>query len=76
MLKNPALLLLLQDDKGASKGFAFVNFKEPESAAKCVAELQNKEYKTKNLYAGRAQKKSERMVSAGTVTLRLTDREW
>ena len=45
-----------------SKGFGFINFKEPESAARCVDTLQGKEYKTKTLYAGRAQKKMERQV--------------
>lgn len=52
----------LQDDKGNSKGFGFVNFKEPEAAAKCVEALQGKEHKGKTLYAGRAQKKTERQA--------------
>lgn len=49
-----------QDDKGGSKGFGFVNFKENDAAAKCVDTLNEKDVKGKILYAGRAQKKSER----------------
>jgi len=52
--------VIMKDDKGNSKGFGFVNFKEPEAAAKAVDTLQGKEHKGKTLYAGRAQKKAER----------------
>ncbi|GAX85061.1 hypothetical protein CEUSTIGMA_g12481.t1 [Chlamydomonas eustigma] len=54
--------VIMKDDKGVSKCFGFVNFKDPESAAKCVETLQGKEHKSKVLYAGRAQKKSERQA--------------
>ncbi len=49
-----------QDDKGGSKGFGFINFKDAEAAAKCVDTLNEKEMGGKTLYAGRAQKKTER----------------
>lgn len=49
-----------QDDKGGSKGFGFINFKDAEAAAKCVDALNEKEMGGKTLYAGRAQKKTER----------------
>lgn len=52
----------MKDDKGVSKGFGFVNFKEAVDAVKCADTLNNKEYKGKNLYAGRAMKKAERQV--------------
>jgi len=54
--------VIMKDDKGVSKCFGFVNFKDPESAAKCVNTLQGKEHKGKTLFAGRAQKKSERQA--------------
>ncbi|GFH07309.1 polyadenylate-binding protein [Haematococcus lacustris] len=52
--------VIMKDESGKSKGFGFVNFAEPEAAAKAVETLQGKEFKGKNLYAGRAQKKTER----------------
>ncbi|KAI3632959.1 hypothetical protein MIR68_009034 [Amoeboaphelidium protococcarum] len=48
------------DDNGKSKCFGFVNYVSHDSAAKCVAELNDKQMEGKVLYAGRAQKKSER----------------
>jgi len=54
--------VIMKDDKGNSKGFGFVNFKETEGASKCVEALQGKEHKGKTLYAGRAQKKTERQA--------------
>jgi polyadenylate-binding protein len=32
--------VVMKDDKGNSKGFGFINFKEPEAAVKCVDTLQ------------------------------------
>jgi len=50
-----------KDDKGSSKGFAFINFQSNEEAQKAVDELNGKETTDgKQLYVGRAQKKSER----------------
>jgi polyadenylate-binding protein len=48
------------DANDMPKGFAFVNFAKPESAAKAVEELNGKEFEGKSLYVGRAQKKAER----------------
>ena len=43
-----------------SRGFGFVNYVKHENAATAVDELHNKDFKGQVLYAGRAQKKSER----------------
>lgn len=50
----------MTSNEGKSKGFGFVAFATPESAAACVAELNGKEVNGKPLFAGRAQKKGER----------------
>lgn len=52
--------VLMMDEEGKSRGFGFINFEEPESAASAVEALNNKEINGKELYCGRAQKKSER----------------
>lgn len=51
---------VMEDDEGKSKGFGFVSFEEAEAAEKAVEELNEKEIDSHKLYAGRAQKKSER----------------
>eukprot|EP01112_Ceratiomyxa_fruticulosa_P017037 TRINITY_DN5240_c0_g1_i2.p1 TRINITY_DN5240_c0_g1~~TRINITY_DN5240_c0_g1_i2.p1 ORF type:complete len:639 (-),score=136.63 TRINITY_DN5240_c0_g1_i2:136-2052(-) len=51
---------IMKDSEGKSKGFAFVNFETPEAAKAAVDALNGKELKTKTIYVGRAQKKSER----------------
>lgn len=56
-------LLVVKDEKGESKGFAFVNYETNQEAQQAVAALNEKElegYPGKQLYVGRAQKKSER----------------
>eukprot|EP01113_Clastostelium_recurvatum_P034583 TRINITY_DN470_c0_g1_i5.p1 TRINITY_DN470_c0_g1~~TRINITY_DN470_c0_g1_i5.p1 ORF type:complete len:632 (+),score=195.18 TRINITY_DN470_c0_g1_i5:320-2215(+) len=53
-------LAIMKDEKGVSKGFGFINFEKPEDAKAAVEVLNNKEIKGKAIYAGRAQKKSER----------------
>ncbi len=50
----------MMDEEGKSKGFGFVNFADPDEAAKAVDALNGKEFEGKELYVGRAQKKSER----------------
>lgn len=52
--------VVMKDNEDKSKGFGFVNFEKPESALKAVSELNNKEIDGKEIYCGRAQKKSER----------------
>ncbi|ODQ64346.1 polyadenylate binding protein [Nadsonia fulvescens var. elongata DSM 6958] len=51
---------LSKDEENKPRGFGFVNFENHEDAAKCVEELNEKEYKGQPLYVGRAKKKYER----------------
>ncbi|WVR07548.1 polyadenylate-binding protein, cytoplasmic and nuclear [Kwoniella sp. DSM 27419] len=51
---------LSRDDSGSNKGFGFVNYEDHESAKKAVDELNDKEFKGRKLFAGRAQSKLER----------------
>ncbi len=53
---------VLQDEKDVSKGFGFVNFEESEPAHAAVEALNGKDIDGKELYVGRAQKKSERQA--------------
>lgn len=55
--------VVMKDDAGAPKGFGFVNFKDTEAAQKCVETLRGMELKGKVLYAGPAQKKTERQAA-------------
>ena len=50
----------MQNDDDTSRGFGFVNFEDPDSAQAAVSALNGKEMEDKELYVGRAQKKSER----------------
>ena len=50
----------MQDDSGKSRGFGFVNFDDAEAARSAVDALHGKDIDGQSLYAGRAQKKSER----------------
>jgi polyadenylate-binding protein len=52
--------VVMRDDAGKSKGFGFVNYDEADAANKAVDALNGKEIEGKELYVGRAQKKSER----------------
>ncbi len=47
-------------EDGKGKGFAFVNFSNPEMAARAVEEMDGKDYEGKTIFVGRAQKRSER----------------
>lgn len=52
--------IIMRDDQGKSKGFGFVNFEQPEEAEDAVVKLNDTEIDGKNVFVGRAQKKSER----------------
>jgi polyadenylate-binding protein len=49
-----------KDENGVSKEFGFINFETHEGAALAVENLNGKEVNGKEIYVGRAQKKSER----------------
>ncbi|XP_051152331.1 polyadenylate-binding protein 7 [Andrographis paniculata] len=53
-------LAISKDEKGASRGFGFVNFENPEDAKRAVEALHGSQWGSKILYVTRAQKKSER----------------
>ncbi|CAE7126304.1 unnamed protein product [Rhizoctonia solani] len=48
------------DHEGKSRGFGFVNFEKHEEAEQAVNEMNEKDFKGRPLYVGRAQKKAER----------------
>ncbi|OIW15647.1 hypothetical protein TanjilG_08223 [Lupinus angustifolius] len=52
--------VVMRDGDGKSKGFGFVNFENPDDAAKAVEALNGKKFDDKEWYVGKAQKKSER----------------
>eukprot|EP01099_Mayorella_cantabrigiensis_P001267 TRINITY_DN153_c0_g1_i3.p1 TRINITY_DN153_c0_g1~~TRINITY_DN153_c0_g1_i3.p1 ORF type:complete len:619 (-),score=191.87 TRINITY_DN153_c0_g1_i3:96-1952(-) len=54
--------VIMKGENGISKGFGFVNFADPEQAKAAVAGMNGKEIHEKVLYAGKAQKKSERLA--------------
>jgi len=51
---------VMKDETGESKGFGFVNFENHEEATKAIEALNEKDHNGKQLFVGRAQKKSER----------------
>lgn len=51
---------VMRDQDGKSKCFGFVNFDNPDDAAKAVEALNGKKFDDKEWYVGKAQKKSER----------------
>jgi len=51
------------DDTSTSKGFGFVSYETPEQAEEAVNKLCQTEFKGRKLYAGRAQKKTERQAA-------------
>ncbi|KAG8188285.1 hypothetical protein JTE90_012118 [Oedothorax gibbosus] len=53
---------VMTDETGKAKGFGFVSFEDPEDAEKAVQDLNEKEFNGKQLFVGRAQKKSERAM--------------
>ena len=52
--------VVMRDGDGKSKCFGFVNFENPEDAARAVEALNAKKFDDKEWYVGKAQKKSER----------------
>ena len=53
-------LVVMKDETGRSKGFGFVSYESHESAARAVDELNGKTFGDREIYVGRAMKKSER----------------
>ncbi|XP_044470296.1 polyadenylate-binding protein 4-like [Mangifera indica] len=54
--------VVMRDADGKSKCFGFVNFEDPDDAAKAVEALNGKKFDDKEWYVGKAQKKHEREV--------------
>lgn len=52
--------VVMRDAEGKSKCFGFVNFENPDDAARAVENLNGKKFDDKEWYVGRAQKKYER----------------
>ena len=53
-------LVVMKDDTGRSKGFGFVSYESHESASRAVEELNGKPVGDREIFVGRAMKKSER----------------
>jgi polyadenylate-binding protein len=53
-------VVVMRDADGNSKGFGFINFENAEDAARAVEGLNGQKVDQKELYVGKAQKKSER----------------
>ncbi|KAK8948601.1 Polyadenylate-binding protein 2 [Platanthera zijinensis] len=53
-------LIVMRERDGKSKCFGFVNFENPDAAARAVNELSGKKFDEKEWYVGKAQKKSDR----------------
>ncbi|KAF2299630.1 hypothetical protein GH714_001275 [Hevea brasiliensis] len=54
--------VVMRDGDGKSKCFGFVNFENPDDAARSVVALNEKTFDDKEWYVGKAQKKSEREI--------------
>ncbi|KAJ0989490.1 hypothetical protein J5N97_007846 [Dioscorea zingiberensis] len=52
--------VVMKEGDGKSRCFGFVNFENPDDAARAVQELNGKKFNDKEWYVGKAQKKSER----------------
>uniref|UniRef100_A0A7N0TPX2 Polyadenylate-binding protein n=2 Tax=Kalanchoe fedtschenkoi TaxID=63787 RepID=A0A7N0TPX2_KALFE len=52
--------VVMKDADGKSKCFGFVNFEDPDDAARAVEALNGKKFHDKEWFVGKAQKKSER----------------
>ncbi|CAH2053549.1 unnamed protein product [Thlaspi arvense] len=54
-------VVVMRDGMGRSRGFGFVDFCHPENAKKAVESLNGRPLGSKNLFVGRALRKTERM---------------
>jgi len=52
--------VIQRDENGKSRGFGFINYENSDEAHLAVESMHEKEYKGKQLYVSRAQKKNER----------------
>jgi len=52
--------VVMREEDGKSKCFGFVNFMNPDDAARAIQEINGKKVGDKEWYVGKAQKKSER----------------
>ncbi|KAF5189021.1 Polyadenylate-binding protein [Thalictrum thalictroides] len=59
---NVTSVAVKSDDDGKSRCFGFVNFENPDDAAKAVEALNGKKFDDKEWYVGKAQKKFEREI--------------
>lgn len=59
---NPLSVKLMTDELNNSKNFGFASFANHEEADTCVSAVNDLEVEGKTLFAGRAQKKSERIA--------------
>ncbi|KAK8672183.1 hypothetical protein V6N13_110556 [Hibiscus sabdariffa] len=55
-----ASLVVARDENGASRGFGFVNFENPDDARKAMEVMNGSQLGSKVIYVARAQKKAER----------------
>ncbi|RZS15786.1 hypothetical protein BHM03_00047670 [Ensete ventricosum] len=54
--------IVMREEDGKSKHFGFVNFENPDDAARAVQELNGQKFDNKEWYVGKALKKSERKL--------------
>jgi len=57
---GPITNLIIMREEGKTKGFGFVNFSNPQDARKAVDSMNDQMFEGKQIYCGRAQKKTER----------------
>ena len=66
-------MVIMKDEEGKSRGFGFVNFDDADGAHAAVEALNNTVIDGKELYAGRAQKKTEREAELKTKYVQIAD---